>query len=177
MHFHDRHSAGRLLAQALESYAGQAQTLVPRKIGAPGNPEFALGSIMEDGQGVFNERIIALLGVSHDYLRREIESERQRAHQRLTLYRQEATLPDVKDQVVILVDDGIATGSTMLTSIDAMRKANARLVVVAVPVASKDGLGLIKEKADDIISLYCPEDFFGVGQFNNLTFGFFCPFG
>lgn len=194
MHFYDRHAAGRQLAKSLMSYAGQKDTLVlglarggvvvafevakalslplnvvvPRKIGAPGNPELALGSIMEDGEGVFNERIINMLRVSKAYLHKEIESEKLRAHQRLALYRQHAPMPDVKDHTIILVDDGIATGSTMLASIKAMRLANAQKVVVAVPVSSSDAMHLMEENSDEVISLYCPEDFFGVGQFYTL---------
>lgn len=191
MLFYNRHEAGRLLAKKLAHHRGEENTLVmglarggvvvafevaktlslplnvvvPRKIGAPGNSELALGSIMEDGEGVFNSSIIKMLGVSQTYLKQEIEKEKIRAHHRLTLYRQHAALPDIKGHSIILVDDGIATGSTMLASINAMRKAEAKEVVVAVPVSSTDAMQKMLESADEVVCLYCPEDFFGVGQF------------
>lgn len=191
MLFHDRHEAGRLLAKKLEQFAGQKNVLVlglarggvvvayevakalslplnvvvPRKIGAPGNPELALGSIMEDGEGVFNHSIIRMLGVPQSYLNQEIEKEKARAHQRLALYRQKVPLPAIKDHVIILVDDGIATGSTMLASIKAMKKGEASQVIVAVPVSSKEAMQLMETAADEVVCLSCPEDFFGVGQF------------
>jgi putative phosphoribosyl transferase len=191
MLFSDRREAGRMLAAKLSQYKGEKDTLilglarggvvvayevskalslplnvvVPRKIGAPGNPELALGSIMENGAGVFNQSIIRILGVSQNYIAREVEKEKALAHQRLVLYRQYAPLPDVKNQTVILVDDGIATGSTMLASVKAMRQEEAKSIVVAVPVASEDALQLMKEAADDVICLYSREYFVGVGMY------------
>ena len=191
MLFQDRQEAGRLLAKKLMHLAGQKNivvlglarggvvvayevakalalplnVVVPRKIGAPGNPELALGSIMEDGEGVFNDSIIRMMGVSPSYLKQEIENEKKRAHQRLALYRQHASMPDIKGHTVILVDDGIATGSTMLASIKAMRNGNAGNVIVAVPVSSLDAMLRMEEVADEVVCLYSPEDFFGVGQF------------
>lgn len=191
MLFYDRREAGRMLAAKMSQYKGQENTLVlglarggvvvayevakslalplnvvvPRKIGAPGNPELALGSIMENGEGVFNHSIIRMLGVSQNFITREIEKEKARAHQRLTLYRQYAPLPDIKNHTIILVDDGIATGSTMLASIKAMRQAEAKQVIVAVPVASSDAEKLMEEAADLVICLHSRDDFFGVGMF------------
>jgi putative phosphoribosyl transferase len=191
MLFKDRYDAGRLLAAKLSHYKGQKETIVlglargglvvafevakalslplnvvvPRKIGAPGNPELALGSIMENGEGVFNHSIIRILGVSQNYIAREIEKEKALAHQRLTLYRQYAPLPDIKNHTIILVDDGIATGSTMLASVKAMRQAEAKWVVVAAPVASTEAAALMEEAADEVVCLHVREDFIGVGMY------------
>ncbi len=191
MYFYDRREAGRLLAEKLNQYKRSPNTLVlglarggvvvafevakalslplnvvvPRKVGAPGNPELAVGSIMENGEGVFNSSIIHMLGVTQSYLKQEIEKEKARAHQRLQLYRKNVPLPDLKDQIVILVDDGIATGSTMLTSIKAMRKCEALKVVVAAPVAAADSMSFIEDAADEVVCLYAPEDFMAVGMF------------
>ena len=139
--------------------------VTPRKIGAPGNPELALGSIMENGEGVFNHSIIRLLGVSQSYIAREIEKEKARAQQRLTLYRQYAPLVNVKNHTVILVDDGIATGSTMLASVQAMRQAEVKTIVVAAPVASTDAYHLMKEAADEVVCLLVREDFVGLVRY------------
>jgi len=191
MLFYDRKDAGRLLAAELKQYEGSQDTIVlglarggvvvayevakelslplnvvtPRKIGAPGNPELALGSIMENGEGAFNYSIIHVLGVSQDYLAREIEKEKARAQQRLALYRQYAPLPDIKNHIVILVDDGIATGSTMLAAVKAMRQAQSKKVIVAAPVASTEAYRLLEEAADEVICPHVREDFIGVGMF------------
>lgn len=191
MLFHDRHQAGKLLADALPVYKNDKGALVlglarggvsvayevaralslplnvivPRKVGAPGNSELALGSIMEDGEGVFNTSIIHMLNVSPSYLQQEIEKEKRVAHQRLALYRQNVPLPQIAGKTVILVDDGIATGSTILASIKLMRKEGARKVVVAVPVSSQDALRQIEKAADEVVCLSTPFEFFAVGQF------------
>lgn len=191
MLFEDRKEAGRLLAEKLSQYKGRKGPLIlglarggvvvayevakelslplnvvtPRKIGAPGNPELALGSIMENGEGVFNQSIIRILGVSQNYILREVEKEKARAQQRLALYRQYVPLPDVKNQTIILVDDGIATGSTMLTAVKAMRQAGVQRIVVAAPVASTEAYQLLKEAADEVVCLCIREDFIGVGMY------------
>lgn len=189
--FADRHEAGRLLAARFENFKGRKNTIVlglarggvvvaydfakalslplnvvvPRKIGAPGNPELAIGAIMESGEGVFNESIIRMLGVSKNFIDREVEEEKARAHQRLTLYRQYAPLPDLQGQTVILVDDGIATGATMLAAIKAMRHAQAQRIIVAVPVSATDAYQLMEDAADEVVCLLNTSDFFGVSYF------------
>lgn len=191
MLFHDRKEAGSLLATKLTQFKGKKDIIVlglarggvvvayeiakklsfplnvvtPRKIGAPDNPELALGSIMENGTGVFNQHIINLLGVPQHFIAREIEKEKARAQQRLALYRQYAPLPDIKGHTIMLVDDGVATGSTMLASIKAMREAEAKSVIVAVPVSSTDAYQLVVEAADEVICPYVREDFVGVGMY------------
>lgn len=191
MRFHDRIEAGHLLAQKLNQYKAQKQTIVlglarggvavasevakglllplnvvvPRKIGAPGNPELALGAILENGKGVFNASLIRMLGVSQAYLENEIEREKARAHQRIAFYRQHLPLPDIKGYTVILVDDGIATGATMLAVIQAMREEKAKRIIVAVPVAATDSLVTIRDRADEVVCLYHREDFGGVGLY------------
>lgn len=191
MLFHDRKEAGRVLAEELSQFKEKKDAIVlglarggvvvayevakvlslplnvvaPRKIGAPGNPELALGSIMENGEGVFNQSIINILGASKAYITNEIEREKARAQQRLALYRQYAPLPDIKGHAIILVDDGVATGSTMLTSIQAMRQAQAKSVIVAVPVSSTEAYELLVKAADEVICPYVREDFIGVGMY------------
>ena len=189
--FYDRHEAGRLLAPRLIQYKGKPGTVilglarggvvvafdlakalslplnvvVPRKIGAPGNPELAIGAIMENGEGVFNNSIIRMLNVPQSYIAREIEYEKARAQQRLALYRQYAPKPDFKEMTAILVDDGVATGATMLASIKGMRKENAKRIIVAVPVAATDSLPQLEEAADEVVCLHSREDFSGVSFF------------
>ena len=191
MLFRDRREAGRALAAKLGQYQGSQDTLVlglarggvvvayevakelslplnvvtPRKIGAPHNPELALGSIMENGEGVFNDSIIRIVGASQHYIAREIEKEKAKAQQRLALYRQYAPLPAIQNHTIILVDDGIATGSTMLASVKAMRQAGAKKIVVAAPVASTEAYQLLKKAADEVVCPHVREDFIGVGMY------------
>lgn len=139
--------------------------VVPRKVGAPEEPELAIGAIMEDGKGIFDEYIIQCLQVSQKYIQSEIKKQKAIAQERLELYRQYAPLPHLKGSTVILADDGIATGSTMLVVIDAMRRNNAKEIIVAVPVAASDSLIKIKEKADVIVCLHNQYDFGSVGSF------------
>lgn len=191
MLFYDRKEAGRSLAAELIQFKGKKDVLIlglarggvvvafevakeldlplnvitPRKIGAPGNPELALGSITEEGVGVFNPSIIRYLGVPQSFIDQEIEKEKALARKRLSLYRQYAPLPEIKNHVVVLVDDGIATGSTMLTCVKAMRHAGAKSVIVAAPVASTDAHQLVSESADEVICPNVREDFGAVGMF------------
>lgn len=191
MIFHDRNDAGRQLLPLLESFRTQnnliilglarggvvvayevakglnapLNVVVPRKIGSPGNPELAIGAIMEDGEGVFNDRIIRLLHVSQDYIIDEIEKEKTKAHQRLSLFRKNAPLPNLKNSTVILVDDGIATGATMLAAIKSIRKSGAEKIIVAVPVAAPESLSLIEHEVDNVICLYAPDDLGAIGYY------------
>jgi putative phosphoribosyl transferase len=189
MIFNNRQEAGRLLASHLHNYKEQKNTIVlglarggfvvafelaqalllplnvvvPRKIGAPGMPELAIGSIMETGEVVYNDSIIHTLGISQEYIHQEIKKEQATIQKRLALYRQHAPLPNLKNQTVILVDDGVATGATMLVVVKAMRQAQAHQVIVAIPVASDDALEMIEEVADEVYCIYHQENFGGVG--------------
>ena len=187
--FANRQQAGQRLATALAQYKEKEKTIVaglarggvvvafevakalhlplhvvvPRKIGAPDQPELALGAIMEDGEGVFNQSLIEDLSVSESYLKSEIEKERARAKERLKLYH--APPPPIQGATVILVDDGIATGATMLAVIQSMRKANAHRIIAATPVASSDALDRIGKAADAVVCLECPADLFSISMF------------
>lgn len=139
--------------------------IVPRKIGAPGSPELAIGAILEGGNGYFNDSLIEALGVEKEYLEKEIEKETATAKERLARYRQHAPMPVVKNKTVILVDDGIATGATMFASIAAMRKEGAKKIVVAVPVASRESLEEVEKLADETICLDPRDDLFSISMF------------
>lgn len=177
--FQDRHDAGHLLISLLEKYKGQKKTIVyglarggvcvayelskglqlplriatPRKIGAPTNQEFALGAIMEEGKGIFNHSLIKMWSVSQSYLLREIDKEQKKIKTRRKLYGKYADLSDIAGKTIILVDDGIATGLTMLAVIQYMREQGAAKIVVAVPVASREALIGINEKVDEVFCI------------------------
>jgi putative phosphoribosyl transferase len=191
MIFKDRYDAGRKLVPRLVAYKGQKETiviglarggvvtafevaeglelplgvLVVRKIGAPDNEELALGAITEMGEGIFNEDLIDALGASREYINQTIEREKKVAAQRSALYRGKKPAPTYTGKTVILVDDGIATGATMFASIKAMRKAGAKKIIVAIPVAAPDSLRRLEKEADEAICLSAPAHFFAVGAF------------
>lgn len=189
--FYDRQEAGRLLSLRLNNFRNHPNALVlglarggvvvayeiakhlslplnvvvPKKLGAPINPELAIGAIMENGEGIFNDSIIRMLSISPKFIEREIEERKATAQARGARYRQYAPLPDIKGHEVILVDDGAATGATMLAAIKAMRKEKASLVIVAIPVASVEALNLIENVADEVYCLESSEDFGAVSLF------------
>lgn len=191
MYFRDRIDAGEALAEALEEYRDVEDGVViglprggvpvayevakalnlpldivcPRKIGAPMNAEYAIGAITETGEGEMNEEVIAQMGVSEEYIKSEIESEKAEANHRLLAYRAGMPPRDLKDKVVLIVDDGLATGSTMKAAIHSVRAEGARKIVMAVPVSPPDTLLKFENLVDDAICLEAPPFFRAVGQF------------
>ena len=185
--FQDRRQAGEELAKVLEEYKGRADVIVialprggvvlgriiadalgapldivvPRKIGAPGNEEYAIGAITETGEAVWNEAERAR--VAGDYAERVVAEEQAEAKRRLDVYRKDMPARDVKGKIVILVDDGAATGYTMRAAIQTMRKEGARKIVAAVPVAPKDTAEELKAEADEVVVLDTPRMFWAIG--------------
>lgn len=109
--------------------------------------------------------MISLLGVSKQYLQKEIENKRQAAEKRSALYRGNCPAPEIKGKTVILVDDGIATGASMRVAVASVKKSGARKVVLAVPVASPDSLQSFEKEVDEIVCLSSPAFFEAVGAF------------
>lgn len=191
--FFDRKDAGAKLAACMPAYKGDKNAIIlglprggvvvayevakalhlpldvicPRKIGAPFNPEFAVGAITETGQGIFDMGVIARLGISEEYLRDTIETEKKRAQQRLQAFRKDRPPRDLKGKTVILIDDGLATGSTMKAAIMSVKAEGASKVVVAVPVSPEDTHDEIAATVDDMICLATPPFFQAIGQFYN----------
>ena len=191
MFFKDRRDAGEKLISSLLPYQKAAHTLVlglarggvvvadavakglslplnvvvPRKIGAPWQKELAIGAIAEGGQVFLNERLIQILGVPQKYLEAEIAHEQQVALERIKRFRKNLPLPDLKGWQVLLVDDGIATGATMLAVIESMRKLGAKKIIVAVPTSSVDAYNAVESSADEVISLIVDPAFQAVGQY------------
>lgn len=136
--------------------------VVPRKIGAPGNPEFAIGAITESGEMILNEEVF---GISESYLKSETEKERAEAERRLRLYRGSRLPLDLENKTVILIDDGLATGLTMRAAISSVKKMKAKKIIVAVPIAPPETVELIKKETDEIFYLEAPLLFGAVGAF------------
>lgn len=191
MLFQNRREAGGKLAQALKKYKNSPRTIilglprggvvvaaeaakilnlpldiiVPRKIGAPGNSELAIGAIGEEGEGVFNQELINYFGISLKYIKTETAKEKSEAERRLKLYRGDKPPLNLKGATTILVDDGLATGATMLAAIKSARLKGAEKVIVAVPVSPPDTLEKIQSAADEVICLAAPSFFGAVGNF------------
>lgn len=191
MVFHDRTEAGRKLAEALGKYKDEKETVVlflprggvvlavevaralnlpmdlvvPRKIGAPGHEEYAIGAITESGEGIFNEAELENLGISQEYLDKTVAEEQREAERRLKTYRGDRPPLDLQGKTVIIVDDGIATGLTMRAAIKSVRAKGVSKVIVAIPVAAQDSLEKIKQEVDEVICLNVPPFFGAVGAF------------
>lgn len=188
MFFKDRKEAGQKLVRILEDFKGQdaivlalprggvvvgaevamalnlpLDIVVTRKIGAPGNEEYAIGAIDVDGDGVWSE--MEMENINKEWLRAQKEKEKQEAQKRLSLYRQGRSLLDLKDKIIILVDDGIATGLTMKSAIKYVKKFNPQKIIVASPVAVKEVIDELKKEVDEVRILNMPEFFWAVGQF------------
>jgi putative phosphoribosyl transferase len=187
--FADRSSAGSALAAALTAYGNRDDVLVlglprggvpvaaeiaaalrapldvmiVRKLGAAGQPELAVGAIAAGGVIVVNENILSAAAGAAE-VQAEILRQRAELHRRESLYRNGRLPLTLTGRTVILVDDGAATGATMLAAIRAVRKQGARRVVIALPVASTDALGALRAEADEITCLSTPPIFRSVGE-------------
>lgn len=187
--FKDRDEAGRLLGAKLEArqfpentivlglarggvvvgFPVAAQLQVPldivvvRKVGVPEQPELAMGAIAGGEVQTLDEQLIGYLGISRDEVAEVVASEKIEAARRERLYRRGQPAPELKGRAVILVDDGLATGSSMLAAVRWVKSLQAAIVVVAVPVGSGQACQLLKKEADDCVCLAVPEPFHGVG--------------
>ncbi len=191
MLYRDRRHAGQEVAARLRDLKGRQDLLVlgvPRggvvvahqialalgapldvylahKLGAPGNPELAIGAISADGQVFVDEALARAVGADDEYLQGEVAHQKREIERRLARYRGQAAPNPVKDRVVILVDDGAATGATLLAAAKALRLAGPRMLIVAVPVASVEAAEKLSEVADRFVCPLVPDFFWAVGAF------------
>jgi putative phosphoribosyl transferase len=195
--FTDRADAGRRLAKAIARIAPEAPVvlalprggvpvafeiasalaapldlLLVRKIGAPGYPEFAVGAVVDgdDPQTIINEDAMAHAGASHDYVEQEAVRQLQEIERRRLLYFGDRRPIALKDRNVIVVDDGIATGSTVRAGLKALRRVGVKSILLAVPVAPNEVIGALASEVDEVICLQRPEDFRAV-SLHYRTFG------
>ncbi|SFR32968.1 phosphoribosyltransferase [Halogeometricum limi] len=151
---------GRAVADAL---GVPLDVVVASKVGAPGNPELAIGAVAGDGSLWLNESLVERLGVGEDYVEREREREAEVAREKVRAYRDGETLPDVAGKRVVVVDDGVATGATAFACIRMLREAGAERVVFAVPVAAAATVPQLREEADEVVVVEVPASFSAVG--------------
>ena len=187
--FHDRREAGRLLAEKLTAYADRPDVLVlalprggvpvayevaralrapldvfiVRKLGVPGYEELAMGAVATGGVRVLNDQVVNGLRIP-DYVIDAVTAwEQQELARRESLYRGERPPPDVRGKTVILVDDGLATGSTMQAAVAALRQQQPARIVVAVPTAAPETCDALRTEVDEVICAITPEPFHSVG--------------
>jgi predicted phosphoribosyltransferase len=139
-------------------------TLVARKLGVPGREELAMGAIASGGVRVINRPVVDALRISEATIEAAARRERIELERRERAYRDERPFPETHGRAVILVDDGIATGSTMRAAISAVRQLGARKVVVATPAIARSTFDEMRGRVDDLVAVIVPEDFCGVGQ-------------
>ena len=150
-------------AEVARALGAPLDVVIPRKIGAPGNPELGLGAIAA-GVRVLDERLIRELRVSQDYLEREVAAQELEIDRRATVYRGERGPVRVEGKVAVVVDDGVATGGTAVAAARWARGAGAGRVILAVPVAPRQALALLQKECDELVVLATPEPFYAVGQ-------------
>lgn len=139
--------------------------IIPRKIGAPHNKEFAIGAVSVDGSYFINDDYVEKLGIPQDYIENEVSEQINEIKRRMKEYRGKDTFPEVKDKTVIIIDDGIATGFTILAVIKAVKKQGAKKIILAIPVGPRETIEEFKELVDEVICLYIPEEFYAVGSY------------
>lgn len=138
---------------------------VVRKVGSPLQPELAVAAVTEDGEMVVNEGICESLGLSPGELEELALPKRREVIDRIRQFRGTRPMVDVRGKTVILVDDGLATGATALSAIQALKKKKAAKIVLAVPVCPKQSVGKFRAEADEFVVLATPANFQAVGQF------------
>ena len=153
---------GYEVAKALEA---PLDIVVPRKIGAPGNPELAIGAIAEDGTVILDEALLQMFRISNEYLEREKVAEMAEIRRRTLAFRGGLPPLDLSGRVVILVDDGLATGATMKAAVASVRNRGASEIVIAVPVAPPDTVRELSKLVDRVVCPIVYEPFMAIGQF------------
>lgn len=187
--FHDRHHAGRQLAGRLKPYANQPNLLVlglprggvpvayevaqelnapldvvlVRKLGLPGHEELAMGAIASGGTRVLNEQVLRMVNIDERTMARVTEEEQRELERREVAYRGSRPKLNVRGRTVILVDDGLATGSTMRAAALALRTQDPARLIVAVPVAAAETCEEIRAEVDEVVCALTPESFHAVG--------------
>lgn len=189
MRYRNRREAGRILARNLTAYADRPDVLVlglprggvpvafevarglhaaldvflVRKLGLPGHEELAMGAIASGGVRVLNENVVRGLGIAEGVIETVAAREQRELERRERAYRGDRPAPDVRDRTVILIDDGLATGSTMRAAVAALRRLGPARIVVAVPVGAPETCDELRDEADEVICALTPEPLYAVG--------------
>jgi predicted phosphoribosyltransferase len=189
MVFRNRTDAGRALARRLRPYANRPDVLIlalprggvpvayevaqalhvpldvflVRKLGVPGQEELAMGAIASGGVRVLNDEVVNALQIPDEIIQSVAETEWRELERRERAYRDDRPWPDIRGRTIVLIDDGLATGTTMRAAIAALRQQGPARIVVAVPVASASTCEEFSELAEDVVCVQTPEPFYAVG--------------
>jgi putative phosphoribosyl transferase len=188
--FSNRTEAGRLLGDALQPLKGQnvivlaiprggvsvakeaasaigapLDLVITRKIGAPGNPELAVGAVTQEGEVIANPELMKRLQITDDYLRNESVRQLGEIKSKMKKYRGNRPYPRLDGKTVVIVDDGVATGSTIQAAVRSVKRMNAAHIILAVPVAPQETISELSKIVDQVICLSTPEQFYAVGEF------------
>ena len=139
--------------------------LVTRKIGAPNQPELAIGAVGPEGTLVLDKSLIKELGVEESWLKEEVKRKKEEVKEREKKFRKGKKSLNLKDKTVVVVDDGIATGATVEAALRYLKTKKLKKIVLAVPVASADSIQKLEELVDRVVVLETPPGFYAVGQF------------
>lgn len=153
---------GRAVADAL---GVPLDIVVASKIGAPGNPEFAVGAVASDGSAWLDESAIERFGIDDAYLEEQRQREVRNAREKAVRYRGGRAPPTIEGKTVVVVDDGVATGSTAIAALRLLREQGADRIVLALPVGPPDTVRRLETEADAVVCLRTPPEFGAVGQF------------
>lgn len=153
---------GRAVADALDA---PLDVVVARKVGAPHNPELALGAVAADGTAVINDDLVETLGLDDEVVHEGIDRERAAAESKRARYRSGRPPLDLAGKTVVVVDDGVATGATTVACLRSVRAAGPRRLVLAVPVGPQESIERLAAEADEVVCLETPTHFGAVGRF------------
>lgn len=149
--------------ETIKKFEFQWDLIIPRKIGAPHNKELAIGAVTSDGTYFVDEKYIDMLNVSQEYIKKEAYEQTEEIKRRLKKYKGNENFPEVKDKTAIIIDDGIATGFTILAAIRSVKKHGAKKIILAIPVAPHDTVAQLEAVVDEVICLLIPDEFYAVG--------------
>ncbi|MGB3633078.1 MAG: phosphoribosyltransferase family protein [Rubrobacteraceae bacterium] len=186
--FQNREEAGQRLAEQLLRYKDEApvvlalprggvpvgaevsqvldaplDVIIARKLGAPGQPELAIGAVAPGGVRLINERLVRWMGIPEDWIERAAEEELAEVERRMWRFRRGRPAPEIKGRTAILVDDGIATGMTARAAVRAVRAEEPRQVILAVPVCAKETAEKLSQEVDQLVCLEMPYDLWAIG--------------
>ncbi len=188
--FQNRESAGKMLAEKLQKYKSKnvvvlaiprgglvvareisraleakLDLVVAHKLGAPGNPELAIGAVAEDGLVILNEDVLRMAEVSRGFIEQQKQEQLKEIARRVSEYRGKRKPPVLKNKIVIIVDDGIATGATVRAAVAFVKNRGPKKIIVATPVCAADTFEILSREADEVVALEKPIWLGAIGEF------------